>query len=92
MVCRKYKIYVSAYERSEGRIPIYMITYMPIMSKLYPYSLIKGCENYTIRDFCSDTGPTMCHENMFLTHKIFGVGSSNLGCVNTIRIIGQHTK
>ena len=89
MVCRKYKIYVSAYERSEGRISIYMITHMPIISKLYPYSLIitqllefKGCENYTIRDFCSDTGPTMCHENIFLTQKLFGVGSSNLGFVH----------
>ena len=58
------------------------------MAKLMDFKVLK---NYTLRDFCSQTGPTMCHENNFNSKTIwtrklkFWIGSCSY-------IIGQHTK
>ena len=86
MVCRKFKIYISSFSctcsyeaishMNESNLhDIVGPKHMPIISKLSIFIAklldLKVWKNYTIRDFCSQTGPTMYHENNFNSKTIW---------------------
>ena len=76
MVCRQFKIYIPSFSCT---CSYETISHMNEVNAESPYDNFKALSifitklldfkvwtNYTIvRDFCSKTGPTMCHENNF---------------------------
>ena len=60
---------------------------MIFIAKLLDFEVWK---KYTLRDFCSQTGPTMCHENNFNSKTIWSLEAKIWDLF--IYIIGQHTK
>ena len=82
MVCRKFKIYISSFHvhlamkpfhihMNEAKAHRHAYNFKALsifFAKLLDFKVWK---NYTLRNFCSQTGPTMCHGNNFNSKTIW---------------------
>ena len=79
---------------SHSNFLLYILCFCPFkalsifIAKLLDFKVWK---NYTLRDFCSQTGPTKCHENYFNSKTIWSRNLKFWIC-SYPWIIGQHIK
>ena len=96
MVCRKFKIYISSFSRTcsyesishMNEVKAESPSTMPIISKLYPYSLqsywTSKFEKIIPNVILAHKRALPCVTKIILTQNLFGIGSSHFGFVRRV--------